>query len=241
MHKTVALVAALSLAPVSVAAQAAPPPPRVGIVVDLGYVSSSGNTDVSTFSLGEKLTWRAGSRVVVTQFVRSVYGETGDSVSANSLNVGAAAEAPVVGRFGAKIGAAFERNRFAGIARRTEESVGLIAKFNTDRDNLCLEAGAVWTQQRGVDDSTDDFVSLRGAVCYKRVLRGAAYFQQNVEALPNLETSDDWRVNSESALVAPLSARVGLKLSYVIRYDNLPEPTFEKSDRILTAGVQITR
>ena len=42
------------------------------------------------------------------------------------------------------------------------------------------------------------------------------------------------------ALVAPLSDVIALKLSYAIRFDNLPEPGFEKTDRIFSSGVQVT-
>jgi hypothetical protein len=40
-------------------------------------------------------------------------------------------------------------------------------------------------------------------------------------------------------LTAPLSRPIALRVSYLIRFDNLPEPGFETTDRILTTGVQI--
>lgn len=49
--------------------------------------------------------------------------------------------------------------------------------------------------------------------------------------------------------MAPISTRIGLKLGYVIRYDNLPglrpDPNpngarFKKADRFLTAGITIS-
>jgi putative salt-induced outer membrane protein YdiY len=46
-------------------------------------------------------------------------------------------------------------------------------------------------------------------------------------------------VNAESALVAPLSDLLSLKLGYSIRYDKLPEPGFEKTDRVFSSGLQI--
>jgi len=61
-----------------------------------------------------------------------------------------------------------------------------------------------------------------------------------VELLPDLKTSENLRVNTESDVVAPLSQHIALKLSYVIRFDNLPEPGFKKTDRLLTSGIQIT-
>ena len=235
---------AFAFAPVLAGAQA-PAPSRFGLVVDLGFVSSSGNTDVTTFSLGEKASWKPNDRWSFAQLLRSVYGKTGDSTTANSFNTGVSADYSFVGfvqGFGLTAGATYERNRFSGIERRTEQSLGLVWRgASANADSLRIDVGAVATQQVGVDDSEDSFISARAGVWYKRPIASGAYFQQTVEGLPNLETSEDWRINSETALVAPISARIGLKLSYVVRYDNLPQPTFEKSDRILTAGVQITR
>ncbi|HKS05171.1 MAG TPA: DUF481 domain-containing protein [Gemmatimonadaceae bacterium] len=238
------IAGALALVSPTIHAQAAAPS-RVGIVVDLGFVQSSGNTEVSTFSLGQKASWKPNDRWSFAQFLRSVYGQTGDSVTANSFNAGVSADYSFVGfvpGIGLTAGATYERNKFSGIDRRTEQSLGLVWRGATARaDSLRIDAGAVATQQVGVDDTEDDFISARAGVWYKRPIGAGAYFQQTVEALPNLETSEDWRINSETSLVAPISAKIGLKLSYVVRYDNLPQPTFEKSDRILTAGVQITR
>ena len=33
--------------------------------------------------------------------------------------------------------------------------------------------------------------------------------------------------------------QIGLRVSYLVRFDNQPEPGFEKTDRILTTGVQV--
>jgi putative salt-induced outer membrane protein YdiY len=46
-------------------------------------------------------------------------------------------------------------------------------------------------------------------------------------------------VYSESALTAPISKQIALKASYVIRFDNRPEPGFQDTDRTFTTGLQI--
>lgn len=72
---------------------------------------------------------------------------------------------------------------------------------------------------------------------------------QHVEFIPNFDDHNDFRINTETALVAPLSTAIGVKLGYVIRYDNVPgllpdpNPTLErlrKTDRFLTAGLTIS-
>ena len=79
---------------------------------------------------------------------------------------------------------------------------------------------------------------MRSATVYRHNFTKAAYFQQGVEFLPNLDTSEDYRVNSETALVAPISSHIGMKFAYVIRFDNLPETGRAKNDRIFTSGLQ---
>jgi putative salt-induced outer membrane protein YdiY len=85
-----------------------------------------------------------------------------------------------------------------------------------------------------------DFPSARVASTYRHLFTRTAYFLQSAELLPDLKTSKNLRVNTETGLVAPISSHIGLKISYVIRFDNLPEPGFKKTDRLLTSGVQIT-
>jgi putative salt-induced outer membrane protein len=73
-----------------------------------------------------------------------------------------------------------------------------------------------------------------------------AYFFQGVEVLPNLDDSDDYRINSETSIVAPLSSHVAMKASYQVRFDNLPSlnaagtAPLRKSDRIFSTGIQLT-
>ena len=40
--------------------------------------------------------------------------------------------------------------------------------------------------------------------------------------------------------MAPLSGYFALKLGYVVRFDNLPEPNVKKTDRFFTSGLQVS-
>jgi putative salt-induced outer membrane protein YdiY len=232
---------AVALVAPSLALAQTPAPRPLGGSVDLGYVSASGNTSVQTVSLGQKLTWKPAARLLFGQGARYVYGEADSVVNANLLAIDASADYTLIDRLALTAGGAFERNRFAGIARRYEESVGLAYSFSTAAaDSVRVTLAGVWTQQTNIADERNDFVSARGGVYYKRPLGPNAVFQQALEALPNLETSDDWRINSETILLAQLRRNLALKLAYLVRYDNLPEPTFKPADRILTTGLQAT-
>lgn len=235
-------VAALS---VSHAQPPAPPPPTE-FNGDIGFVSVSGNTSLTTLNIGERFIRRMAPWEFKQDF-GTVYGETDGEESSNLWRGSLRADYGLSSRWALYALTAFDRNKFAGIKSRFAEGVGAVAKLlATAADQLNLEAGFQLTQQQNLDGTEDSFSSLRGATSWKHAFTTAAYFFQAVEVLPNLEESKDVRVNSETALVAPLSTHVGIKLSYLVRFDNLPAlnaagtAPLRKSDRIFSSGIQIS-
>jgi putative salt-induced outer membrane protein len=227
---------ALAAAPTGARAQDAD---SIRVTTDLGMVNATGNTEVTTFNVGEELLAAVGAWGFKQTF-GVVYGRTNDSTSASLWRASARADRTLSGRFGIYLLGAFDRNRFAGISRRFEEGAGVVVKaVQSDQNLLELEVGGGLTQQRSIQGESTSFASARGAATYRRSFSEASHAQLTVEVLPNLEESDDLRTNAVAELVAPLSQRIAMKLSYVLRYDNLPEPGFQKSDRIFTAGIQV--
>jgi putative salt-induced outer membrane protein len=247
-----ALLSAVAFVPVVLQAQVAPTArtvqtvvapaekPATSFVTDFGYVATSGNTRVSTVNVAERVVhtrgfWR------FEQSLGIVYGEADGAENANLLRAGLGAEYALRPWVALATGALYDRNRFAGIARRTEEYLGLVFRvLQAPKDTLRIETGASLTQQTGVDGVANNFPAARAAAWYKRTLSTNAFFLQTLEAIPNLDVTEDYRLNSESALVAPLSRRMALKLGYVVRFDNLPETGFLSTDRIFTSGLQVS-
>jgi putative salt-induced outer membrane protein len=246
-----ALLALAAAAPLTLAAQTAPTArsvqagvaeaaaPSTSFTSDLGYVAVSGNTRVSTVNLGERLVHSRGFWRFEQTF-GIVYGENDGVENANLLRAGLGAQYALRPRVALATGVLYDRNRFAGIARRTEEYLGLVFRvLEAPKDTLRVETGASLTQQLGVDGVANNFPAARAAAWYKRSFAANAFFLQTLEVIPNLEVNEDYRINTESALVAPLSRRVALKLGYVVRFDNLPEVGFLSTDRIFTSGLQV--
>lgn len=229
---------ALGAAAVPAAAQDASKP--VAVTVDLGFVNTAGNTAVTTVNAGDKLVYTA-ARFVLTQTFGVVYGRTGDSTTTNQWKAGARLDYQVIPRVSVFGQGRYERNTFAGIARRFEEAIGVAAiLLDAAGNKLTAEAGASLNQQTSsITDVTESFTAGRAAAEFRRALTEAAFFTLGGEFLPNFETSEDYRINGQAAVVAPISAAIALKASYEVRFDNLPEPSFRKTDRILTSGLQI--
>jgi putative salt-induced outer membrane protein len=216
------------------------PAAKTAFTGDLGFVSATGNTQLSTLSVGERVVHTAG-RWSLAQLADFVRGETDHIESANSLRVAGRVDYALNPRLSAFGGVAFERNTFAGFKRRTDEIAGVRWKaIVAPRDSLSVDAGGVLTQQTDVDGTSNSFPAARAAAAYKHIFTKSAYFAQAVEYVPNLETGGAYRLNSESAVVAPLSAHIGIKASYAIRYDSRPPATFGTTDRVLTTGVQVS-
>ena len=205
--------------------------------VDLGFVNASGNTSVTTVNLGDKFVVNSqDKRVIFTQTFSAVRSQTDGTKNAENyraqlrLDYGLGGKLYLFGLTG------WDRNVFAGVARRFEETIGL---------SLFQQRNTIAT----LGNFDDNFTAGRLAGLYKRKLTGASFLTQALELIPNFSDSKDFRLNSESALVAPISTKIGLKLGYTVRYDNLPgllpapAPTgarFKKTDRFLTAGITVS-
>jgi putative salt-induced outer membrane protein YdiY len=211
----------------------------IRITTDLGLVDASGNTNMTTFNVGEELLASLGPWGLKQTF-GVIRGETDGETTTSLWRASVRGDRSVRGSLGIYLIGAFDRNRFAGISRRFEEGAGVVVRALRTTEHLVeLEAGAGLTQQRSTTEEDDSFASARGAATYRWSFRDASHGQLTTEFLPNLEESDDLRVNSVVELVAPLARALALKVSYLVRYDNLPEPGFKKTDRVFTTGLQI--
>ena len=201
---------------------------------------------MTTLSLGEK--WiRRIARWEFKQDLGSIYGKTDGNETSNLLKASVRGDYGIGGNMALYARTAFDRNKFAGVKSRFAEGLGLVAKLAaTDINQLNVESGFELTQQDNLDGPSQSFSSLRGATSWKHKFSANAYFFQGIEYLPNLDDSEDYRINSETTVVAPLSSHVAMKESYQLRFDNLPSlnaagtTPLRKSDRILSTGMQVT-
>ena len=230
------LAALIAICPAVSRAQDKPKPFEFS--ADVGLVTTAGNTNVTTFNLGEKLILRRG-RWEHKQQLGSVYAKQDEKQTSNLLLASWRSDFSLhksIALFGL---AGFDRNTFAGISRRFEEALGVAAKL-MDRPaaRWGLELGFAFNQKYATDDTHESFTSLRTGTSFRHDFSKASYAFQTLEYLPSLKVSADYRINSETGLVAPVSGHASLKVGYVVRFSNLPEPGRVKSDRIFTTGLQ---
>ncbi len=224
-------------------AKTAPPKPSpIKFTGDVGYVATSGNTSVQTLNIGDKISAKFGGTTLSQQFAvvngRSK-GQTVVSIWRASFRVDAA----VAKRLAIYTSLTYERNTFAGLASRTSAVTGLSSEVvKTANDRLVFEGGLSLTAQRAVVNKGNslDFLGGRAASVYQRKIGPRALLTQTVEFLPNFRQSEDLRINTETSLLAPLTRQVAMKIAYAIRYDGLPNPGYQDTDRLFTSGIQIS-
>jgi putative salt-induced outer membrane protein len=209
-------------------------------IADFGYVATTGNTHLATMNFGEKLNFKAKSWSVAQQ-TAYVYGKTTGVASANQLKSSVRADHTFLRAVGFFVGAAYERNRFAGFTMHIDGITGLTAKVPaTSHDTLRFDAGGVLTHETRVDTTYKRFPAARAALQYKHSFGGKSYASQTGEYIPNLQSNGQYRINTESQLVAKMTTHFGVRVSYVVRYDSRPAEGFLKADRILTTGLQVS-
>ncbi|MCU0623787.1 MAG: DUF481 domain-containing protein [Gemmatimonadaceae bacterium] len=248
LRRIVCAVAAVPLAASVLAAQEKPPEKPYAFTGDLGYVAVSGNQQLTTFSLGDKATYKL-RRFLFTQQFNAVYSEAQGTANAEFYRFLARTDYALGGPFTVFGVLTWDRNRFAGIANKYEQQAGLAWKaVATKTDNLSLEAGGGLIQQDNLDGSSLSFGSGRTAGTWKHNFSEKAYFQQFGEYILNVQNTSDYRLNSESAIVAPINSFLSVKLSYLVRYQSLPPfrpnvtpaTRFKTTDFVFTSGLQLT-
>ena len=208
---------------------------------NLAYVDAAGNSDVSTFAFNQRLDFRLGI-VEMIQSLGGVYGETDGSTTANQWRAGLRGDVPITRSVLLYGLVGYERDRFSGISRRLEEGLGIgVRVLHGPTDSLQFEGGVSFFQERSTASVNTSYSAGRSGVRYKHLFSPAAYFLQLAEALPNLEDFGTIRVNTESALVAPLSRVLALRLGLTLRYQSdPPEAGIKRLDRLFTAGIEVT-
>ena len=222
------------------AAAQEPASDSVRVTGDVGFVAASGNADFTTLSFGEQFALGAPAWELNQDF-SLVYSRSNGETSANQYRANGRIIRHIGPRLGLYTSLHYERNPLAGIPFRMEEGAGLTWKaVDGKRDQLDLAAGGTLVQQRSSVDTTAGFPAAQSQAVYQHSFNDRTYLQQRLEWIPDFRAFADYRLNWETLVVAPLSRRLAVRISYVVHYDNLPEPGFASTDLVFTSGFQVS-
>lgn len=252
MNRFVRAGALFAVAAGTVGAQAAPEAkkPPYEFVADFSLAASQGNQEVTTVSLGQRYSY-VFPNWKFSQSASALRG-TANGVRNAELYQGALRLDRVLTKpWSLYVTTAALRNTPAGLTSQFSEGVGVGYQFvDTDIDKFGLSAGVGALQRAfvGTSPSTSDFVGNVDGM-FRHMFSKVSYFEQTAGLIPNFTTTDAWQFTSKSSVVAPLSSRIGIKVAYLINYNNAPPlnpatpsltDRFKKFDGLLTTGVQFT-
>jgi putative salt-induced outer membrane protein len=225
--------------------------PPYEFVGDFNLAASQGNQEVTTVSLGQRYSYQFEGWKF-SQTASALRGTANGVKNAELYQGGLRGDYNLTKKLSAYVSTNGLRNTPAGLTSQFNEGIGLAYQFtDTDIDKLQFSAGVGALQRKfaGVSASQNDLVGQIDGL-YRHLFSKVSYFEQTAGFIPNFSTSDAWLFSSKSAIVAPLSARFGIKVAYLINYNNAPpftlaagRPTttrFKKFDGLLTTGVQFT-
>jgi len=206
---------------------------------ELSYVSTGGNTEVTSLSGKNKLTYRFTDKLKGVWDVSALYGETEGEKTAERY----ATEVRFDYDFNAKIYLAgiggWLQDEFAGIDRRLYLGPAVGYKILTGPKHvLSAEGGVDYVTEEYTNDEDAEYMRGRAFGSYEFLLTEKSKFTQTLELLYDFEDSDNYNVNSVSALITSLSDTFSIKTSYEIHYDNEPVPDdLEETDTILSVAL----
>jgi len=214
-----------------------PPPPLWDAQIGASFVGTSGNSDTASTGVDfnahrRGLVWQIESAATAVR--TNSLGETTAERYLGMLR-GQRTVTPIIGL---STGAKLERDRFSGLDFRSILDAGLSwALVHHPEWTLDGVTSMAWLHENrlagpGVDAPIGVFQLL------SRIPFGAAGdTTQRFTYYPDFKTSSAYRSEAEVTAQAAMSARLALKIGYVLRYSNAPVPGFKKTDSTTTASV----
>ena len=236
-------------------------------VADLSLVATAGNSEVMSWALSDKFTYDwtnqqvtlEGSALRTRTSVRSLSNDAGD-VQVDRVSETTAEQYFAAGRFRQRIHlslfaytlGSWYRNELAGIRNRTQLGLGAgYGFFETEKHHLIAELGGGWTNEEALAQQSRSWFGAQAILDYMYKFTETATFDLDLAILPNLEDTEDLRVNTVLGLSAAISSVFALKVSYTLLFDNQPVQvvvpgttpaddgvfTFDKYDHRLAASL----
>lgn len=207
---------------------------------ELSYVHTSGNTEVKTLSFTNLFKYQFTDRLASAWKLGALYGESDGDRSAESYMTDLRADYKLAKRLYAYGQTGYSSDEFAGFDHRYYGGLGVGYKFlDGPRHFFSSELGLNYSTEDYTDGTDNSFVEGRAYVLYEYAINETSRFSQAVEYLHDFDDSDNYRVNSDTALKVQINTVLSLKVGYEVNYDNAPTPTdLERTDtRFYTAIV----
>lgn len=209
---------------------------------ELSYVDTGGNTNVKTLSANNLLKYTFTNQLVGAWKVGALYAEDSGNTTAERYFTNLRLDYLFTERLYSFALGDWLRDDYAGLHNRYYGGLGVGYKILTGpRNSLLAELGPNYVQEEYTDHTKRDFLGGRAFGQYVLAITEKNRFTQTLEFLYDFDDSENYNLNSETAIISALNSYLSLKASYVIRYDHKPVPSdLRKTDTILLVALLVT-
>ena len=202
---------------------------------ELSFVDTGGNTDITSLLAKNLLKYTFSEKLQGAWKLGALYAKSDGVKRAESYFTELRADYLYTESLYFLGIAGWLKDEFAGIDSRYYLGPGVGCKYFTGPKHfLIAEAGLNYAQEEYTNSIDENFIQGRLFAQYDYAFTKKDKFFQSLEFLYDFEDSDNYNINSETALISALSDYLSLKASYVIRHDNEPAPkTLDETDTVL--------
>jgi len=208
---------------------------------EISYVKTDGNTQVTTLSAKNLLKYKFNDRLLGSWKIGAVTAETSHVKTAENYFTDLKLDYQNTLKLYSFVTAGWQQNRFAGIDEHLYGGVGAGYKILEGPAHFLIgELGVQYVADKYTDMTKKDYPGGRAFAKYIYAFTEKNKFSQSLEYLNDFDDSQNYKVNSETAVISAISGIFSLKAAYLVNYTNAPVPsTLKKKDSTTTVALVV--
>jgi len=205
-------------------------------VGELSFIDTGGNTDTTTLSAKNRLTYNFTEKIQANWKMGILLGKSNGDTNAEKYMTELSLNYPLSERLYSSMRAGWLKDRFSGVGVRYNFGPAIGYKFLLGPNHFLVgEAALDYVLDEYINSTEADYLRSRLFAHYDYAITPKNKFTQSLEFLYDFDITDNYNFNSETALTFALNDYLSFKASYELRYDNLPVPiTLKKTDTIVS-------
>lgn len=206
-------------------------------------VKTDGNSESESYSIKQatsythsKSTHKINGSYLESSSVNATTGQ--DEETARKWDLGVRTERVLNDKWMGLLGYLVESDKYAGYQQKHNTDVG--AKYIVAKEEhyeVLSEAGFRYIHQNNADGSQNHANAARIYLEGLYKINPTNSTKIWIEHIPNFEESNDYQTNAEASLSSAINTTFSLKVAYLVKSDNLPEPGKEKTDTTFTTAL----
>jgi putative salt-induced outer membrane protein len=208
---------------------------------ELSFVSTGGNSETTTLSAKNLLLYKFSEKLTGEWKIAALESEDDDKTTAERYSTDLKFSWQFAERMYGAVTAGWLKDEFSGFDARYYAGPLLGYKFMVGPKHFLFgEGGVNFAKEEYTDDTDNDFLEGRAFGKYEYVFTEKTKFSQSAEYLHDFDDTDNYKINSETALITALAGNFALKTSYEVRYNHRPIPeNLDTTDTLLTVALVV--